>query len=110
MNWLKKFYTQDYQHWTFWAAQADGEYAKIGRFLTPTFTLLTFLRVSGVVIRFWEICLAYLIIYTLAVVIGWWLVKLGVVSYNTRLGNDQNPQIQQILKQQEEILNKINGK
>lgn len=98
MTWLKNFYTTTYQHWTFYAAQADGEYAKIGRFLTPTFTLLTFLRVSGVIIKFWEICLAYLLIYSLAVVIGYWLVKMGVVSYNQKISNAQNPELLEILE------------
>src|SRR5579872_4673981 len=96
-----------YQVQMWYAGVADGEYGKAGRFISPSLSILTLLRVSGTIVRFWQVCVAYLLIMFLAAVSGLILVKMGIVAFNNTLGNNENMEIKEILRMQEEISKKL---
>ena len=96
MNELKKIFFI-YQNLMWYAGQARGEYAKLGSFIPETLMIITYFTVRGIDIKIWHIPLAYLAIMMLAVVIGKFLVVIGVAKYNATLGNTHNPELQKIL-------------
>lgn len=87
-----------FQDFAYYASLTDGEYAKFGRFFSPTIAIVTLLRVSGVIIKFWQIAVAYLIIYITAVLIGLWLDYMKVPHYSNRLGNSRNEELSEIVE------------
>jgi hypothetical protein len=76
---------------------AKGEVTKPLQFWNETLLILTYLSVQGTTIKIQYILLAYLILFIFMVAIGKLIVKMGVVNYNTQLGNSQNPELLKIL-------------
>jgi predicted PurR-regulated permease PerM len=91
----------------YYSSVAYGEYAKIGQFVRDALLIVTALAVRGYKPRKWQIVGCFVGIVLLSVILGIILVKLKVPQYNNTLGNAQNPQIQQILTTQQQILNKL---
>ena len=93
-----------YQRGFWYVNQAKGEAMKPLGFWNETLLILTFLSVR---FKFdptlTQILVAYFILLVLAAVIGKAIVLLGIVRYNTRLGNDQNEQLMTILRKVEEL-------
>ncbi len=81
-----------------YAGQTKSEYGKIGSWIPETLMLMTYLSVKGIDIVWWQIPVAYMILMILAALIGKFLVVIGVTKYVTTLGNDHNPEIQEIIK------------
>ena len=68
--------------------------------------LLTFLAVRGIKPTIPETILGFIILGILGIVIGKFLVSLGVPAYNQRLNNAQNLELMEI----RELLKEIKGK
>lgn len=86
---------------------AKGEYYKPLSLLTEYLALLTFAKVYNISFSFTSIVLAYVTIMGLFLISGIVLVRLGIVKYNTRLSNTQNPEILKIKKDVEYIKRKL---
>lgn len=96
----------------FWyIAQAKNEALKPLGFWNETILLLTFLSVRFKLNpAFTDILLAYLIILVIAAIIGKLIVLMGIVKYNTRIANYQNPELMEIHKEIMEIKKMIQNK
>jgi len=81
-----------------YAAQARGEYAKIGSFIPETLAIITLLSVRGVSVPFWHIPLYYLTLMIVAAGVGRFLVWVGILRYNTTLGNNHNAELRELLE------------
>lgn len=97
MSYLKKWYRDDYQKIVYAIGIAKGEYDKIGSFISPTLIILTPLKLFFPIIPWWVLPLALI----LATVSGYWfgefLIKLGVPKKTAQLGNQNNPELMEIL-------------
>jgi len=93
-----------YQRVFWYVSQAKNEALKPLGFWNETVLILTFLS-----IRFnfnpavTDILLAYLVALAVAAMAGKLLVMLGVVQYNNKIANKQNPELMLILKKIEEL-------
>ena len=67
-------------------------------------------KLLGASINAWWIVGGYVILLVVAVGIGKFIVWSGIVAYNTRLGNQQNPELVSILNSIEKIDKKVNSK
>ena len=90
---------------TFWyLQQAKNELLKPLGFYNETLLILTFLSV-----RFdfnpsiTQILLAYLVVLIIGSAVGNVIVRLGIVRYNTKITNHQNPELMLILEKLEKI-------
>lgn len=96
---LSKSFLYFYQR-TFWyVAQAKNEALKPLGFWNETLLILTFFAVSGYKPTVKEILVAYLVVIIVAAIIGKIIVATGIVSYNTKIGNQQNPELMEIHKE-----------
>jgi len=101
-EYLKRLYFF-YQKMQFYAAQAESEYTKISRFLNTSLLLGVFARSLGFPITIKVIILFNLAMLILAVLIGKFLINLGITRFNSRLSNQQNPEIMRILTSIEKL-------
>jgi hypothetical protein len=97
MEYIRKLFF-GYQKIAWYVNQAKGEYAKFGSFIPETLTLMTYLSVKGIEIRWWYVPLFYGGIMVIAGILGWFLAYIGVVKYNNSLANSHNEEISEILK------------
>jgi len=81
----------------FYAAQTKGEYGKIGSWVPEALMIMTFLAVKGVVLEWWYVPIAYVGLLLIAAVIGKFLLATGVLKYVTKINNEHNPELQEIL-------------
>jgi hypothetical protein len=101
-----------YQRVFWYISQAKGEALKPLGFWNETLLILTFLSVRfkadpGIT----QVLVAYLIVLAAAAIIGKVIVTTGIPRYNTKINNDQNPQLMEILRKVEELEKIIkNGK
>jgi len=82
----------------FYAAQAESEYTKLSRFLNTSLLLGVFARSLGFPITIKVIILFNLAMLVGAVLIGKFLTNLGIVKFNSRLQNEQNPEITELVE------------
>lgn len=92
-----------YQRIFFYIAQAKNEALKPLGFWNETILILTWLAVNGHKPTLHEIIIAYLIVVVVAALIGKLIVWLGIVSYNTKIANHQNPELMEILGEIKEL-------
>lgn len=85
----------------------NGELRKPLAYLNETLLLLTFLSVRGINLSVATALLIYFGILFLADILGRILVALGIVAYNTRIANTQNPELLAILEKVGELERKI---
>jgi len=86
---------------------AKGEITKPLQFWNETLLILIYLKTMGIIPTiYWTIGI-YMGIYVLFIIFGKILVLIGVVAYNNRLGNTQNPEIMEIIKRLERIEEKL---
>ena len=96
-----------YERALYYSSLAYGEYGKIGQFVRDALLIVTALAVRGYKPRKWQIVIAFIGVLVLSVIVGIVLVKLQVPQYNSTLSNSYNPQIQEILQNQQLILEKL---
>lgn len=101
-----------YQKAFWYIAQAKNEALKPLGFWNETLLILTFLAVSGQRPTVAQIIGAYALILIVAVIVGKIIVMLGIVRYNTRIANHQNPELMEILQEIQNLkeeIKKTNG-
>ncbi len=81
-----------YQHATWYSGIAYGEYSKALKFLNESLLLSLYLKSMGKSVTVWQIAI---------------LVRIKTTQINNTIANQQNPELMQILKNQEEILRLI---
>ena len=97
-----------YQRVFFYLQQAKNEALKPLGFYNETLLILTFLAV-----RFdfnpsiTQILGAYLVVLIAGSIAGNLIVRLGIVRYNTRITNQQNPELMLILEKLEKMEGEI---
>jgi len=82
----------------FYAGQTKGEYGKIGSWIPETLMVMTYLTVKGISVKWWYIPIAYLILMSVAAVIGKLLLMTGVLKYVNKINNSHNEEITEILE------------
>jgi len=93
---------------SFWYLNfAADEANKPLRLWNETLLLLTFLAVRGINVPGKWVILTYIAVIFIASVVGKVIVKLGIVKYNKRLGNSQNPELLEILDRVKNIENQL---
>ena len=86
---------------------AKGEITKPLQFWNETLLILTFLTVRGIETKISYIVIAYFLVFFAFIAIGKIIVELGIVKYQTMLGNSQNNELLEILERIKRIENKI---
>lgn len=87
-----------YQKMFWYAQQARNEISKPMGLYTEVALAILLLKGFGVQFAWWEALIAYIALLGLCMAVGYYLTVFGVVEYNTRLSNEQNPELQEILK------------
>lgn len=95
---LRDFYIHRYQKIVYAIAVARSEYDKVGSFLTPTAVLLTPLKLFFPAIPWWVLPIALIIATVSAYWVGEFLIKIGVPKKAAQLGNQNNPELIEILE------------
>lgn len=98
---LKLFHK--YQKGMFYISQAGNEMGKPLRFMTEFGIIVLLLSDSGIKTTFLVKGALYLAVMIIAILIGKWLCNLGIVEYNTKLSNNHNAELKQIMKDIKEI-------
>ncbi len=98
---MKGFYF--YQRCFFYIGQAKNELLKPLGFWNETILILTFLAVSGTRPSIFQIATGYIFILLAAATIGKILVASGIIKYNQKIANEQNPELMLILAKVEEL-------
>lgn len=98
---LKGWYSDEYQHIVYAIQVAKSEYEKIGSFISPTLILLAVLKLF-LDIKWWVVPGLVLFSTITAFWVGKFLIKMGVPKKSAQIGNQQNPELM-------EILNRIKG-
>lgn len=101
-----------YQRVFFYIAQAKNEALKPLGFWNETLLILTFLAVSNQRPSLPIILLSYIAVLAMAALIGKLIVSMGIVKYNTRISNHQNPELMMILEEIKKLREELksNGK
>lgn len=86
-----------YQRLFWYVSLAKNEALKPLGFWNETLLILTFLAVSGQRPALKYILIAYVAILLIAAIIGKIIVGMGIVKYNTKIANHQNPELMEIL-------------
>ena len=90
---------------TFWyIGQAKNELLKPLGFWNETLLILTFLAVNDTRPSVPVIFTAYIVVLIAAAIFGKIIVVMGIVSYNTKIANHQNPELMEIHKEIKEVL------
>ena len=109
MNHAKRlFYI--YQKVWYVITQAKAELLKPMGLWNETVLIVTYLTVKGFDVSVKEIALGYILILFVLFVFGMILRWAGVIAYNKRLENQQNPEIVDIITRLERIEQTINKK
>lgn len=87
-----------YQKLMWYATQAKGELYKPLSVLNEFLIIVVWFEVRGISFSFIQLMLAYCVLQLLFIVFGAILTKLGIIKFNTTLGNKQNPELIKILK------------
>ena len=108
-DWFKRIFLDKYQKYMWQANIAQSEISKPMRFYSEAIQTATFLAVIGLNVAIYYWVGIYIVGFILAIMIGGWLLKKGVVKYLTKMGNEHNPEMMEIKKGIEEIKEKLNG-
>lgn len=92
-----------YQRAMWYMGHAKGEITKPLQFWNETLLILTYLSIQGTRIDTKWVLLAYIGVFLFVVFLGKMIVRMGVVNYNNRLSNSQNPELLEILASIKEI-------
>ena len=82
-----------YQDAMWLANQAKAEAYKPLSVLNEYLLLIGVFKLYGISFSLFELVSFYVVLQFVFIVVGWFLVRLGIVKYNTRLGNKQNPEL-----------------
>lgn len=102
MKYLRTAYYY-YQRAMWYMGHAKGEITKPLQFWNETLLILTYLSIKGTELDVKWVVLAYATVFLFVVFIGKIIVRMGVVNYNMRLSNSQNPELLEILASIKEI-------
>lgn len=97
----------EYQKIMFYIGQASGEFGKPLRFMSEFILIILWLKTFGIDLTFGQQAIIYLVLMCIAATIGFILLRLGILKFNTRLSNTHNLEIQKILKKLEKIERKL---
>lgn len=86
---------------------AKGELNKPLQFSNETIWIATFLAVKGIDVSILNVLIAYLVVFTAMIIIGKMLVKFGVIQYVNSLGNQQSPELMELLERVRRIEDRI---
>jgi hypothetical protein len=86
---------------------SKSEYYKPLSLLTEYLAIMTFAKVYGVSFSLMFMIIAYVAIMVLFYISGILLVKFGIIKYNTRLANTQNPELLKIKKDVQYIKSRL---
>ena len=99
-----------YQRVFWFVGMANGEIRKPLIYSNEALQLMTYLAVIGIQTKIWIVALVYLVIIAVMTIIGKLYVISGAPKYLSRISNEQNPEFLKILKDLEEIKEKLNNK
>lgn len=94
---IKKIFFK-YQQFMWYTSQAGNEISKPLRFYSETLLLITALGIYGIKFTISQILLFYIFIILIAGMFGIFITRIGVVKYNQTLSNEQNVELQKIIK------------
>ena len=86
---------------------AKGELAKPLQFSNETIWIATLLAVKGIDVSVLNILIAYIVVFISMILIGEFLIRIGVLQYMNSLGNSQNLEMMAILKSVKQIELKV---
>lgn len=87
-----------YQKFMWYVSQTGTEVGKPLRFYSESALLLLLAKSFGFKINIFLAIGIYILILVIAAIIGKILAEIGVVKYNTKLSNNHNEEISEILK------------
>ena len=90
-----------------YVAQFGTELGKPLRFYQEGGMLVLLIKSFNYELTWQQALLGYIALMLTACVIGWFLVKIGIVKYNTSLANKQNSELKEILRRVKRIEKKI---
>lgn len=97
-----------YQKGLWYISHTAGEYGKLAGFVNNILLFATVLAtVFNIHLTLRQMVSLWLILMIACLLIGVFLVKIGVVAYNARLGNSQNKELLEILERVKNIELKI---
>jgi hypothetical protein len=102
---IPTFYLYERAMW--YLGQAMNEARKPLQFMNEALLIVTFLTVKGWHISLWHSVLIYLLVLVVGAAVGKLITHIGIVAYNTRLNNVQNPEIVELLDIVKDIQKKI---
>jgi hypothetical protein len=105
---ILKFIFFEYQKALWYIGQSATEYGKLAGFVNNILLAATFLAtVFGIHLNLKQLLILWFILMISCLVLGIFLVRIGVASYNTRLANKQNMELMEILERVKRIEDKI---
>ena len=96
-----------YQRGFWYIQQAKNEVLKPLGFWNETILILTFLAVNGSRPSVPIILAAYAILLVVLAIVGKIVVVAGIVKYNTKIANHQNPELMEILEEIKKLREEI---
>ena len=96
-----------YQRSMFYAGLAFAEARKPLTWSNEALLVMTFLAVRGIETSIWKIVVIYCVLLVLSAIGGKFLVWSGVIKYNTRINNLNNPELCEILERVKRIEGKL---
>lgn len=96
-----------YQRGFWYIGLANGEIRKPLAYLNEILLLMTFLTVRGIEVPIVGGVAAYIAILAVAALVGKILVNTGIVAYNQRIVNKQNPELMEIIERLDDIERKL---
>ena len=96
-----------YQRAMWYVGVANSEIRKPLIFINDALILLTFLAVIGIKSNVPIISSVYVGVLILASIVGKILVVIGVVAYQTKIQNKENPQLMEILERVKKIEDRL---
>lgn len=95
--WLKNWYVNEYQHIVYAISVTKTELDKVLSFASITLLLIATLKLFFPAIPWWFLPASLILSTVSAYWIGKWLIRLGVPKKTAQLGNENNPELQEIL-------------
>ena len=96
-----------YQRTMWRIGQAKNELLKPLGFINEALLVLTYLTIKGQKITVIDAIIAYLVVLIGLAIAGDLLLRFGIVKYNQKLANDENPHLLEILETVKKIEQKL---
>lgn len=87
-----------YQKLMWYANQAKFEAYKPLSVINEFLIIVVWFEVRGIQFTYTQLAGAYVLLQLVFILIGVFLTKIGIVKFNTTLGNKQNPELIKILR------------